>query len=79
MWSNIAEQVFSLTMIALILRATTPILLAALGGLISDITRVRVVYAATRDDSIIKKENAFYSAVEADDQHTLFFEIYNRF
>lgn len=40
MWSNIAEQVFSLTMIALILRATTPILLAALGGLISDITGV---------------------------------------
>ena len=46
---------------------------------LSENARVRVVYAATRDDSIIKKENAFYSAVEADDQHTLFFEIYNRF
>lgn len=40
MWASIFEQVFSISMIALILRATTPILLAALGGLISDITGV---------------------------------------
>ncbi|MEH7223237.1 ABC transporter permease [Bacillus sp. JJ1566] len=40
MWSSILEQIVDLSIIAIILRATTPILLASLGGLISDITGV---------------------------------------
>ena len=40
MWSSILEQILDLSIIAIILRATTPILLASLGGLISDITGV---------------------------------------
>lgn len=46
---------------------------------LSENARLRVVYAATRDDSIVKQGTAISPAVEADDQHTLFFEIYNRF
>lgn len=40
MWSSLWGQVVDLTIIAIILRATAPILLASLGGLISDVTGV---------------------------------------
>lgn len=40
MWHNLWMQVVDLTIIAILLRSLTPILLAALGGLISDVTGV---------------------------------------
>ncbi|MEH7254928.1 ABC transporter permease [Neobacillus niacini] len=40
MWASIWSQIIDLTIVVILLRATTPILLAALGGLISDVTGV---------------------------------------
>ena len=40
MWSSLWDQMIDLTIIVILLRSTTPILLAALGGLISDVTGV---------------------------------------
>lgn len=40
MWSSLWDQMIDLTIIVILLRTTTPILLAALGGLISDVTGV---------------------------------------
>jgi simple sugar transport system permease protein len=40
MWSNIWAQIADLTIVVVLLRSMTPILLAALGGLISDVTGV---------------------------------------
>src|SRR6185312_12256366 len=40
MWSSVWDQIINMTIIVILLRSTTPILLAALGGLISDVTGV---------------------------------------
>ncbi|RST76379.1 ABC transporter permease [Siminovitchia acidinfaciens] len=40
MWSSLWGQIVDLTIVVILLRSTTPILLAALGGLISDVTGV---------------------------------------
>ncbi|MFD1175537.1 ABC transporter permease [Paenibacillus puldeungensis] len=40
MWSNLWAQIADLTIVVVLLRSMTPILLAALGGLISDVTGV---------------------------------------